>query len=557
MAEVEGQVIEMQNVFPNITEAYLVDDGSVVIATPKVPWWKQRRTKILLGFYLILIVAVLAVSLKIALASRTATTLVPSSAPSISQIPSLAPSACSNKVITNMRQIDLSSSNPANLKAAIHGDSLVIAWQQYPLSFQSQGSVYIAFYSRKRANNDWIPNGYEKIPNVANSIGLNVVLSGRKALIGLPIKNTVYAFVLSNAGRWEKVPFPSPTEQISSCCKGFGEMVYMCENLVAVSDSKSATHFFKENGGQWNEIERKDAMRDTYPSCSSTNPYSYSATSSEVGVYIDQMLKNTKDSKRIQTLSSSVYGEGFGNKTYGMSMDEDLLVIGSAKHTHVFAREAYNGVWEEVLRFDQSYNNFELSGRTLIAVDNNEVYSMSIADCTPEIGIQDLSSQKSTNCSEMSFSISYETEIEFDQDWDWGLDIMTSEFLDEDSILVENYAGWIHKQNNHTDYTNLTDNTICLSQGWYRIVFRTALNGGCQACCYNVRFDFPKSSDESFEFDGCVDNGWWSSTTDEVHFDIPRTTLRTPPTPSPTIPSPLSISPSPIHYPTTKPPPTT
>ena len=154
LAEVERHVVEAQDSLPNITEAYLVDDGSVVIAKPKVPWWKQKRTKVLLGFILILIVTVLATSLKFALAPTTVTEIVnitaslipspqPSSAPSFSQMPSLVPSKCSEKVITNMRQIDLSSLDPLKPKIAIDGDNLVIAWVKPSAVFSFTGSLYI------------------------------------------------------------------------------------------------------------------------------------------------------------------------------------------------------------------------------------------------------------------------------------------------------------------------------------------------------------------------------------------------------------------------------
>ena len=202
LAEVERQVVEAQDSLPNITEAYLVDDGSVVIAKPKVPWWKQRRTRILLGFVIILTVTVVATSLKFTLApdppERTViitstvsptNSLVPSfqpsSAPSFSQVPSMAPSACSKKVITNMRQIELLSMDPNNMKAAIDGDNLVIAWQQFVGGSQDRvfdrGSFYFAFYSRSRAGNDWEPNLFKIEPNIySTTISLMLLYLGKK-----------------------------------------------------------------------------------------------------------------------------------------------------------------------------------------------------------------------------------------------------------------------------------------------------------------------------------------------------------------------------------------
>ena len=591
LAEMEGQTNETNDFLPSITEAYLVDDGSVVIATPKVPWWKQRRTKILLGFVLILIVTVLAVSLKITLApERTVTqfvtttvsptnslvpSLLPSSAPSFSQMPSLAPSKCSKKVISNMKQIELLSSDVTGLNTAIDGDNLVIAWVK--LSFVNFGSLYIAFYSRSPGSNDWISSGYMVEPNIGWVDSVDVSLSENKALVGVASMNTVYAFVLSNTGLWVEVPFP-PTfqglnENFGYGCEGLKETLYICEDLAAVAVSCAPCYmedplglpvlfFFKDNGGQWVEIGMNSnstiselladhAMQDKYPTCLSTNPSSYSATRNEDGVHIYLMDKNTTDSTHIQTLSSSIYGEGFGNWSYGMAMYEDLLVVESAEHTHIFAQEDGSEEWEEVLRLDQSYDDYELSGRTLIAVDGNEVYSMIIADCTPEIIIQDAPQENSANCSEMNVVISFEGELQslWGSFLEWGLLITSSEFLEEDSTLIQNYTGSEDLIQNYT---------ICLNEGWYRILFVTeTFWTSSEPNRFNVRFDFPKSKDDGFEINGFLDSGGWSGTIDEVHFDIPRTTVRVQtsrsqyPTYAPTVSSHPSASISPTQYPTT------
>ena len=167
----------------------------------------------------------------------------------------------------------------------------------------------------------------------------------------------------------------------------------------------------------------------------------------------------------IQFLNSSEYGRGFGSwKNGGVSWDDELLVEGSRKHTHVFSREEGSEIWEEVSRLDQSYDSYKLSGRTLIAVDMNkfEVYSMIIANCTPELSIQN-----STECTEMSvtFTLSHygdrdDDSIEVENDchigrWVWEL--TTSEFFHFDSTLIKTLT------NVDGDRCGYTDNTICLN----------------------------------------------------------------------------------------------
>ena len=379
----------------------------------------------------------------------------------------------------------------------------------------------------------------------------------------MPAMNTVYAFVLGNAGLWVKVPFPPPSRRVPYLNYlhpnlGFGDTVYICDDLVAVSDApyymnicEPGMHFFKDNGGQWveigivesgnddydisiSELLNEHAMQDKYPICLSRNSFPYYAHFDGDGVVIVDV-----NSTRVQFLSSSVYGEGFGGWGYKMTIYEDLFVVGSAEHTHVFAQEDGRGEWEEVLRLDQSYSSYVLVGRTLIAVDgDNQVYSMIIADCTPEMSIQDVFSEYSAICSEMNVSFSFE--IELDWYFEWGLFITTSEFFEEDSIFIQNYTGRLsqkdkEKNPNKRQY-NYTDYTICLSQGWYRILFLAEIWGVLnKPSCYNVRFDFPESRDYGFEINRCVNNEFKIRTTDEIHFDIPRTTERRQPTSSPTI----------------------
>jgi hypothetical protein len=128
---------------PEIPEAYLVDDETVIIATNPTPWWKQRRTKILFAVVLVLVVAVLAATLRITLTpERTVTQMVaitasptisavpsqqPTSVPSSSQVPSSSPSACFYKVMNSTRQIQLDSTSQTDLKTAFDGHNLIVA----------------------------------------------------------------------------------------------------------------------------------------------------------------------------------------------------------------------------------------------------------------------------------------------------------------------------------------------------------------------------------------------------------------------------------------------
>ena len=89
----------------------------------------------------------------------------------------------------------------------------------------------------------------------------------------------------------------------------------------------------------------------------------------------------------IHFFNSSEYGDGFG---YNLAMDNGILVVGSQNHTHIFSLQddGIGFLEEELLDLDQSYRDYQLSGRTLIAASERGLYSMDIKDCTALLQFQ-------------------------------------------------------------------------------------------------------------------------------------------------------------------------
>jgi len=122
-------------------EAYLVEEveEEVYIATPTLPWWKQKRARILLGVVLLLLGA-MAIALGVLLSRPSSTTvnmivnstIAPSVslAPSSSSAPSSSPTECVNKIISNVQDIDLQKDlqidEPRNIKVSIDGRNMVV-----------------------------------------------------------------------------------------------------------------------------------------------------------------------------------------------------------------------------------------------------------------------------------------------------------------------------------------------------------------------------------------------------------------------------------------------
>jgi hypothetical protein len=45
-----------------------------------------------------------------------------------------------------------------------------------------------------------------------------------------------------------------------------------------------------------------------------------------------------------------------------LALDKDILILGRISNTHVFSEK--NGIWEETITLNQSYDSYQLTGRT-------------------------------------------------------------------------------------------------------------------------------------------------------------------------------------------------
>lgn len=236
-------------------------------------------------------------------------------------------------------------------------------------------------------------------------------------------------------------------------------------------------------------------------------------------------------------------------------MVDDLLVVGSSSYTHIFAE--IEDRWEEVLTLDKSYDSYALSGHTLVAVKDNEVYSMSIADCTPELKIPTQSSLDTT-CYEvvvstrfsykeaspliltlwdddqlvLSYSDDPETIIECTESTSafmvpWSVTILQSDFLMSDSSVASSTSGCD---------CGFTDSMTCLYPGWYKAIYQRYKGLGkypYEAICHNITFVFHNSSESGFNLTKCLDI--YGTIEEVIEFDVPLTTMRwMNPTSSPT-----------------------
>ena len=161
-------------------------------------------------------------------------------------------------------------------------------------------------------------------------------------------------------------------------------------------------------------------------------------------------------------------------------MDKGLLLVGSQNKTHVFMQQndGIGFVDVETLVLDQSYDSYQLSGRTLVVVDQSDVISMDIAECTHPVPTQVPSASGApTSCYpvEVQFvteNLGYIQVINGNYPW-WEATVQT------DDSTVKNYADTFA---NHDDRRRLAawtvqgvdldmNDSLCLGPGRYQFVF--------------------------------------------------------------------------------------
>jgi len=405
-------------------EAYLVEerDEEVFIAThlePTLPWWKERRTKILL-LMVFAVVAALAIALGVSFSRESIVTEVLSvlsttSSPSVSLAPSSSPSACVNIISSQVEMIDLLVVGPTVPKIALDGSNMIIVVRELRSS-----ATYTIFYSLTKEG--WIvKNTFQEDYYYSD---YSVAISGSTAIVGQPRADgevgAVSVYEQNKFGDWEKAdnPFLYDDDDPYFCLHGlFSEID---GDLLAVG--ASGLYLFRRDGKKWAEIDMLDAMEcsiagDTvaiFDTDSNYNPvlqlYKYDKDRDEVvpqdpipipsGRWGDTMSlshyhlvynvgRDVFVYKRQETNETYTFLQQLNvsaAEPYQLAIDKDVLVVGGENHTHIFSEQ--NGYWEETITLDKAYPYFSLSGRNLLAIAEHEVYSFNIERCTQAMPTQ-------------------------------------------------------------------------------------------------------------------------------------------------------------------------
>jgi len=453
-ANVEVPTPTNQEGLPEV-EAYLVEEveEEVYIATPTLPWWKQRRTKILLAAVL-LTVSTLAIALGVLLSRPSSTTvnmivnstIAPSVslAPSSSSAPSSSPTECVNKIISNVQDIDLQkdlqfeeTNDLLYPKVAVDGRNMVVVALdgKYADNFQYDGPVIVTFYSLD-SEDKWQRERPIRVYNMGTGNNLSrihsVALSGTTAFVGFPSSNAgtgdIIVYEQDRFG-WVRV------DNVLTATKTgfFGQNICLSGNLAYVEDLQNTFLYHRKDNGKWMQLDTIDNGLETVD-CSISGDsiavysqgfvqlYNYDEEQNEVnptlepiatksvsfielsndyllywdkdGVFIYYRNDMNKTSSLLQQLNVTIPSDyRLGPKNVNlMVLDNDILVVRGYNRTHIYSLQA--GSWVESITLDESYDNYQLSGRTLLVTKYNytsltgEISSINIQDCTQDMPTQ-------------------------------------------------------------------------------------------------------------------------------------------------------------------------
>jgi hypothetical protein len=204
----DSGMVDLDSSVAVIPHAYLVDDdddNNMVVAgyaEPIPPWWKQRRTRGMLAvILLVLVTAAIAIgvvvtrrdSSKVAVfltsspTQSNAPSTPPTLSPTISFAPSSSPTLCSDTIVSNTQEIDISMFDLENPKVAIDGENMVVA-----ATTRDSTYIYVIFYTKTGGQKEWTMIRYfveecqqkDEDGELNTCISYQVALSGNTALAG-------------------------------------------------------------------------------------------------------------------------------------------------------------------------------------------------------------------------------------------------------------------------------------------------------------------------------------------------------------------------------------
>ena len=507
-----------------LVEAYKVPDETVYEATPTLPWFKQRRTKLMMAVILALL-AVLAVSLSVAFTREPelqtiepTVSPVPSasstSAPSISSAPSLS---CESKVLATKKQFDLlqKPENIKDVKVSIDGVDAAVVWHDgKPLP-----KLYVYFFELSERTRDWDQTAFFQ-EDLATSLGkddFGVSLSGDVAVVGVFPQNRTITYRKDSRGQTWEVGVRQNLPDMTSFSFRDGLLVVtagMCNFMSCMSRAS----FFKQSDGIWLQIDEMtiddgdyfDALVDgelvvlryrtgaREDDCSSAF---YKLSEGEIVMLDQQPIEGCGQMVIDEGLLAHAVDGGVAMHqnngsvfvanqylTPGTAADSELEL---SLHNNVLAvaglrddkiKVFSNGTgenainWTEVLELDLFnaglfYDSFDVFGGFLAVIEGHDLFTFDLSRCTPALTVipdEEETAEDSTEC--------YPVNI-----WCVGEDWTATVKSAEDDSVGKTLKPDVPSYNKHLEQ-------VCLFEGQYKFQLQT--KSGTRE--YRVRLNVPK-----------------------------------------------------------------
>ena len=276
-------------------EAYAVDDDiyNATILEPTLPWWKQRRARIVFGMVCV-VLAAMAIALGISFSNENVRTVVVTSMPSISAVPSYAPSTSrpTNLPTSNPSMSMMPSSSPTQCAVKISKTKrrieLPLNDPVYPITKMSKRNAamvlrekdsfetsYVIFYILND-NGVWVRNGFEIVEydelTAEVVYDYHIDISGKDTLVGFPQMNTdagnatgvVYIYEQrDDSGEWMQTGQIQPEEGGQAGAK-FGHRIAIEDGIAVIGskDEMALYVFEKDTDGSWKQRNKKNIEQD-------------------------------------------------------------------------------------------------------------------------------------------------------------------------------------------------------------------------------------------------------------------------------------------------------
>lgn len=322
-------------------------------------------------------------------------------------------------------------------RVAVAGNNAVVVTGDW-----MESSGYVIFFSLDSGGNWQRVNTFSEEDEEYYS----VAISGKTAFVGFPYARSgagsVYIYEQNSSGVWVKDQTLIRGGEGESYSR-FGWSLDVDGRFACVVNDRGTVYMFRRDEGYWDQFDELDIeyahkcdiagdvvairnwegvllysidevaswggvvpLQDTISTRADSTSLGqdYIAVSTNSSVIVYQQEETSGTFSVTQQIDSSDFREDAkymgDNDDFLMSDDfyfnrewldhgahvgigKGIMVVGGYNHTHIFSLDQDTGYWEEIATLDDSYDDYQLSGRNLLAIKENQIFSFNVEHCVP------------------------------------------------------------------------------------------------------------------------------------------------------------------------------